>query len=500
MQPPSNYLKKINGLTEGEWHFLARRPNVPYLPVLHKFYPLNKGLSKRLYGTPVTTLVFQENGFFNIYFKSSEFKKSAESITKMLFDFNSGEKHIKKTVSKCKKAIKEARKIYKKNLSLYSDQELLDASNKITSAYGESFVFGYVTWASKILADHALSILKSKNKELKKLGLNEKSAFGILAISPKLSAYNKKENALNKLVKAYQEKVKTLASFEEIKTKFPDLDLKINKFLDSYEWVAYDYCGPAISYSDVAKEICDREIKPKEKGVTKKEIIKACKLKKKEQQLFYMFSLLALIKDFRNNADDIVHFSLDFLYAEISKRKGMRRDDLRQLWPEEFVQLLTEKKEFSHEYLTQKNILSLIEISENNAKQFVGSEAKIELSKRLSFSATKIEETSEFKGSIASVGKVRGIARIIHNYNEVGKVNKGDILVSTMTSPQYMSGIIRASALVTDDGGLTCHAAIIARELKKPCIVGTKIATRTLKDGDLIEVDANKGLVRKISK
>lgn len=54
----------------------------------------------------------------------------------------------------------------------------------------------------------------------------------------------------------------------------------------------------------------------------------------------------------------------------------------------------------------------------------------------------------------------------------------------------------KASAIVTDDGGITCHAAIVARELKTPCVVGTKIATHVLKDGDMVEVDADKGSVR----
>jgi pyruvate,water dikinase len=54
----------------------------------------------------------------------------------------------------------------------------------------------------------------------------------------------------------------------------------------------------------------------------------------------------------------------------------------------------------------------------------------------------------------------------------------------------------KAAAFVTDEGGLTCHAAIVAREMKKPCIIGTKIATKVLKDGDMVEVDANKGIVK----
>lgn len=69
-----------------------------------------------------------------------------------------------------------------------------------------------------------------------------------------------------------------------------------------------------------------------------------------------------------------------------------------------------------------------------------------------------------------------------------------------MTSPEYVPAMKRSGAVITDEGGLLSHAAIVARELGKPCIVGTKIATKVLKDGDLVEVDANKGVVRKVKK
>jgi len=65
-----------------------------------------------------------------------------------------------------------------------------------------------------------------------------------------------------------------------------------------------------------------------------------------------------------------------------------------------------------------------------------------------------------------------------------------------MTMPKYLPAMKRASAFITDEGGITCHAAIISREMKKPCIIGTKIATQILIDGVLVEVDADKGIVR----
>jgi pyruvate,water dikinase len=69
-----------------------------------------------------------------------------------------------------------------------------------------------------------------------------------------------------------------------------------------------------------------------------------------------------------------------------------------------------------------------------------------------------------------------------------------------MTDPHYLPIMKKAAAFVTDEGGLLCHAAIVARELKKPCVISTKVATKIFKDGDLVEVDANRGIIRKIHK
>lgn len=108
------------------------------------------------------------------------------------------------------------------------------------------------------------------------------------------------------------------------------------------------------------------------------------------------------------------------------------------------------------------------------------------------------DKVSEIKGNSASPGKVRGIVKVCRGEKEIAKMQEGDILVACMTQPEFLPAMKKASAVVTDEGGLTCHAAIVARELGIPCVIGTKIATRVLKDGDLVEVDAIKGIVRKI--
>jgi len=108
----------------------------------------------------------------------------------------------------------------------------------------------------------------------------------------------------------------------------------------------------------------------------------------------------------------------------------------------------------------------------------------------------KVTNTREFNGQIGNKGYAQGMAKVIKKVSDLKEVKGGDILVAQFTRPEYTSAIKKAAAIVTNDGGITSHAAIISRELGKPCIIGTKIATQVLKDGDEVEVDANEGVVR----
>ena len=108
-----------------------------------------------------------------------------------------------------------------------------------------------------------------------------------------------------------------------------------------------------------------------------------------------------------------------------------------------------------------------------------------------------VEETGRIllKGETAAAGVYSGPVRLVKDPSELNKVLKGDILVTRMTTPDMVPAMERAGAIVTDEGGLTCHAAIVSREMGTPCIVGTEHATEVLKDGQLITVQATKGIV-----
>jgi len=99
------------------------------------------------------------------------------------------------------------------------------------------------------------------------------------------------------------------------------------------------------------------------------------------------------------------------------------------------------------------------------------------------------------EGQGASPGVATGHVVIVSGVKDLGRINDGDIMVAKMTNPDMVPGMRKVNAIITDEGGMTCHAAIVSRELGTPAVVGTKEATHVLKEGDLVTVDGEKGFV-----
>ena len=116
--------------------------------------------------------------------------------------------------------------------------------------------------------------------------------------------------------------------------------------------------------------------------------------------------------------------------------------------------------------------------------------------------ATKTESVSSkisakilLHGETASAGVYSGTVKVVLDPSELNKIQQGDILVTTMTTPDMVPAMQRAGAIITNEGGMTCHAAIVSREMGTPCIVGTEHATTVLKEGDIVTLDASRGIV-----
>jgi phosphohistidine swiveling domain-containing protein len=120
---------------------------------------------------------------------------------------------------------------------------------------------------------------------------------------------------------------------------------------------------------------------------------------------------------------------------------------------------------------------------------------------KLDEESKKLKNDNEITGQIAysSSKTLRGRVIVIKDKSELKNKNRlidGKILVAIQTTPHYIPYMKKAKAIITDEGGLTCHAAIVAREFKIPCIVGTKTATQILKDDNIVEIDTSKGTIK----
>lgn len=202
----------------------------------------------------------------------------------------------------------------------------------------------------------------------------------------------------------------------------------------------------------------------------------------------------------RKNGEPVFYILLRSLLKEIYKRFGVKVGDLFFYDYDEMKNLFAGKKVRKDIVEKRKKGYALISLK-NKKIILIGNKFK-ELFKEVVEMEKKVEELS---GQVAMKGKARGKVRLIlHNKRniskEVAKFKEGEILVTEMTRPDTVLACKKAAAIITDEGGITSHAAIISRELKIPCVMGAKIATRVLKNGDLVEVDAYRGIVKTLNK
>jgi len=112
-----------------------------------------------------------------------------------------------------------------------------------------------------------------------------------------------------------------------------------------------------------------------------------------------------------------------------------------------------------------------------------------------------VDDVDELKGTVAfDSGVVEGVARVIFDDKKTGELKVGEILVTTMTNPEFVPAMKRSLGIITNEGGILCHAAILSRELRKPCVIATKNATDAIHTGDLVRLDSVSGVIKIIKR
>lgn len=272
-------------------------------------------------------------------------------------------------------------------------------------------------------------------------------------------------------------------------------------------WIHASYlCTPKLSEAaELRKKLLNDlggigQIKKEREGI-KKEISKnkvlskkfEKNLSKKLSKLFNFVKISLSLRDTRKESSFKGITVLSNAIREIFVRIGLDEEDIVNARGEDFENNLDKKSNYGGIIAKRKKGAIIYFSRKKNFEEY----GDYDKTKEYIFKQIDKEVNSNvLKGSSAFPGIVKGRAKVVLNQKGFAKFNKGEILVTSMTRPEFVPLMKKALAIITDEGGITCHAAIISRELKIPCIIGTKNATRLIKDDDLIEVDANHGVVK----
>ena len=190
-----------------------------------------------------------------------------------------------------------------------------------------------------------------------------------------------------------------------------------------------------------------------------------------------------ILLEYRNNYDYIIEKAVEYLLYNLSKNideefvKYIDYITLEEYINNEIpnIEELTKRKKgyiYYDELVVTTDYLKILEENNILIQEEIG----------------EIDENAILKGEMAYPGEAKGKVCKVFSKEDFEKFEEGDILVTPMTTPKFMKVIKKCSGIITDEGGITCHASIISRELKKPCVVGCKNATKTLENGEIIRI------------
>lgn len=284
-------------------------------------------------------------------------------------------------------------------------------------------------------------------------------------------------------------------------------DKSINKFYLKYYWINFGWqAQPVYStlqiHNDFKKIKLSRvDIKnrlAKSKNNYKRIVWQKDQLLKKINssrltKLVELSNHMMFYHDDRKRSQMVALYAINKILKNINEYKF---EDLLWCKEQEIIKHLSSGEPIDMQEIGKRKQGLLVTILNGKLTYKSGLKTKKEFDE-LVYGNESYANVNEIKGVSSSPGCVTGCAKIILDTTKVvGKLSKKDILITGMTTPDFVPLMKKVGAIVTDEGGLTCHAAIISRELGIPCIIGTKIATQILKDGMMVEVNANHGWIK----
>jgi phosphohistidine swiveling domain-containing protein len=318
-------------------------------------------------------------------------------------------------------------------------------------------------------------------------------------IASKVSGNEKRLNELYAVALKPQKKAASVR-LHEIGSNWENMSrAERNRLYEEFKWLpCLDIHNKPWTKKEFSSHLSEFEKPGKAPSTSYGSVIEKIKPSVKEKQLLDIARRLAYLKDLKDDFRRQGVFHGRSLFEEIAKRTDVELEDISYLQESEIVDFLANGNKVPEDVVkNRKNMGFVIYFTPEHeviCKTGEGIEPALE-ERGFAFAEESVSE--EIRGTPASPGKVSGRVTIVKGVSDLDKVKKGDILVAVTTHPDYVPAMRRAAAIVTDEGGLTSHAAIVSREFGLPCVVGTRRVTKLLKDGDTVEVDADSGSVVK---
>ncbi|MBR9706470.1 DUF2683 family protein [Candidatus Pacearchaeota archaeon] len=497
-----DFSKKLEEIWSG-------RPYGPYLMSLVVESTI-RGLKKELPESKINSGgVCYVNGLHRYFYNKKGYDETikiisekAEKSKKWIYDF------FEKALEKSLKLKEYSETFNLNNLKDHKNEQLLAYVQTFAKRFYEMYIYGTILI---LLGYNEENSLYKKINNVLKERVNEKGkkAEYFVDMTKITKIMVPKEQELEVLKLARSAKSKGLYSIFEIKNEFPN---ELSRLVKKFGWLAFDLLNkPAYDvdyFANLVKEALNfsigkriSEIENYEKETAKKtdEISKKLNLSKEERETFDLMRDLGYYKWLRQYNFAEACYNLTKVQEEIGKRLGLSLKEVQYILPEEYEDVFNYKEEIKR--VVKQRIKNLLILVSDDNKIILRGKKAIENGDRLEFEKRQFDTgANEIRGTVAKSGRVRGVVKIINIKEDMVKMQDRNILISLATIPELLPAMKKAAAIVTNEGGMTCHAAIVARELGIPCVVGTKVATEVLSDGDEIEVDADHGVVKIIEK
>lgn len=458
-----------------------------------------------------------ENHNIQYFVRPSDWKGAHELLVKKI---ENGEidlqKHLKKLTDYGEKVYNFA-SLIPSDISKLSNQQLLDIYNAFTQVNTKVYAYGLFLplldfQTSTYFSDRLQKILQDK------LDLEKIQPIISLLTTPHEKTFGKKQELDLLMVLSQIEKesdlIQTIINQDidslipNLSDNYPQIWQALVEHTQKYCWVYYGLDGPASDeqyFLEIIKDWLSKNLKSKDE-LTKhtsdldklvkeqKKSIKKLRLDQKEVEFIELARQAVLMKPWRKDVQSRGYYAMEKVLLEIGKRLDLNLRQIKMLLPRDIKAGLENNKIDALELQNRLDIC--IHLIENNKTDLLTAENARDFIAKNFKENDEIEQVDELKGTVACAGYAKGKATIVNSPDDMKNMQEGNILISFATNPNLMPAIRKAAAIITDEGGLTCHAAIVSRELKIPCVVGTKIATKIFKNGDNIEVDAQKGIVK----